>query len=289
MLTNTAARRPRTILLTFAGRRDRMTLLTYYVERAIELGLIDEWHVWDFTRNAADREWLRQRFRMTQATPSNSFDYFPHTRRLALGGKRTALRFSAAARSDVHLGLRRVDGEGSSYEIVVGGWNNQASAMRVFDDATSLMDVPARDPLRQPLAIMATPDILPEFGFAGFEVEFSPDEVKVFVQGREALHAPLHIKPGSFELLYRTGYGSNGEWLFPDTEAEPARLFVRGPSTDYPPGAMFYTNAYQYYGANLDRYQNDIFLKCDDDIVFFDLERLAEFIDFRRRNTGYFC
>jgi len=148
--------------------------------------------------------------------------------------------------------------------------------------------VTARDPLHQPLAIAATPDILPEFGFANVEAEFGVGEIKVFVQGREALNASIPIPPGTFDVLYRTGYGSNGEWLFPDTEDAPARLFVRGPSTDYPPGAMFYNSAYQYYGANVDRYQNDIFLKCDDDIVFFDLDRLAEFIDFRRRNTGYF-
>jgi hypothetical protein len=288
MLNDFAARRPRTILLTFAGRRDRMTLLTYYVERAIELGLIDEWHVWDFTRNAADREWLRQRFPVTQTTPSNSFDYFPHARRLALGEKRAALRFSVASRSDVHLGLRRLDGAGQSYEIVVGGWNNQASALRAFDDAASLVDVSARDPLAQPLAIAATPDILPEFGFANVEASFGKDELAVFVQGREALRVQAPIAPGTFELLYRTGYGSNGEWIFPETEETAARLFVRGPTTDYPPGAMFYNCAYQYYGANLDRYQNDIFLKCDDDVVFFDLDRLAEFVDFRRRNTGYF-
>ncbi|CAJ0890610.1 hypothetical protein AMST5_04064 [freshwater sediment metagenome] len=288
MLTHTAARRPRTILLTFAGRRDRMTLLTYYVERAIERGLIDEWHVWDFARNTADKEWLRQRFPVTQTTPSNSLEYFPHQRRLALGGKRTVLRCSVASRSDAHLGLRRVDGEGPSYEIVIGGWNNQASALRAFDDAQSLADVTARDPLHQPLAIAATPDILPEFGFANVEAEFGVGEIKVFVQGREALNASIPIPPGTFDVLYRTGYGSNGEWLFPETEEAPARLFVRGPSTDYPPGAMFYNSAYQYYGANVDRYQNDIFLKCDDDIVFFDLDRLAEFIDFRRRNTGYF-
>jgi hypothetical protein len=243
MLTHTAARRPRTILLTFAGRRDRMTLLTYYVERAIERGLIDEWHVWDFARNTADKEWLRQRFPVTQTTPSNSLEYFPHQRRLALGGKRTVLRCSVASRSDAHLGLRRIDGEGPSYEIVIGGWNNQASALRAFDDAQSLTDVTARDPLHQPLAIAATPDILPEFGFANVEAEFGVGEIKVFVQGREALNASIPIPPGTFDVLYRTGYGSNGEWLFPDTEEAPARLFVRGPSTDYPPGAMFYNTA----------------------------------------------
>ena len=61
---------PRTILVTFAGRRDRMELLARYADAAIQLGLIDEWHVWDFARNAEDRAWLRSLFPATQVTPS---------------------------------------------------------------------------------------------------------------------------------------------------------------------------------------------------------------------------
>jgi hypothetical protein len=66
----------RTILVTFAGRRDRMELLTRYVTAAMDAGLIDEWHVWDFTRNAQDGAWLRDAsplFRRRRATRSNIF------------------------------------------------------------------------------------------------------------------------------------------------------------------------------------------------------------------------
>jgi hypothetical protein len=46
--------------------------------------------------------------------------------------------------------------------------------------------------------------------------------------------------------------------------------------------------AYQYYAANSSSYQDDVILKCDDDIVYFDLDRLADFISFRKKNTNYF-
>lgn len=288
MMEQNAPRRPKTILVTFAGRRDRMTLLTHYVDRAIELGLIDEWHVWDYTRNPADRQWLRERFPVTQTTASNSLEYFLRPGKLSLGRKRTSVRFCVCAPSDVHVGLRRLTGEGPSYELVLGGWNNQASALRVFDKAAHLVDAQARDPQHQPLVLTALPDVMPEFGFASVEIAFGQDEVKAWVRGREVLRAPLHIPPGSFELLYRTGYGANGEWRFSEDEEAPARLFVRGPAPDYAPGAMFYTSAYQYYAANRERHRDDVFLKCDDDIVFFDMTRLAEFIAFRRQNPAYF-
>jgi hypothetical protein len=44
----------------------------------------------------------------------------------------------------------------------------------------------------------------------------------------------------------------------------------------------------QYYNANYESYQNDIFLKCDDDIVYFDLERLADFVAFRKEHEEFF-
>jgi hypothetical protein len=276
------------ILVTFAGRRDRMSLLARYVDAAIAEGSIDEWHIWDFSRNPSDAHWLRERFPLAQVTPSHSTEYFPLSRKIKLGKDAGRLRFDAAATNDVHIGLRRQSGAGASYEIIFGGWNNQASAIRDFDDAASLLEPAARDPERQPLAVALTPDILPEFGFATFEIELGRDGIRAWAQGREALRVETRIAPGAFEIFYRTGYGANGEFIFPQTMSTSARLFVCGPSPHHPADAMFYTRAYQYYGANLDRYRNDIFLKCDDDIVYFDLSRLRDFIAFRKENPQYF-
>jgi hypothetical protein len=131
---------PRTILVTFAGRRDRMTLLTHYVEAAIARGLIDEWHVWEFARNADDARWLRERFPVAQATPNNTLDYFRLQSRLELHDSQTNLSFRVRATNDAHIGLRRLSGEGPDYEIVLGGWNNAASVIRKFHDRETLLD-----------------------------------------------------------------------------------------------------------------------------------------------------
>jgi hypothetical protein len=45
---------------------------------------------------------------------------------------------------------------------------------------------------------------------------------------------------------------------------------------------MFYNRAYQYYNANAAEYSEAVILKCDDDIVYLDLDRLKEFVSFRR-------
>ncbi|WP_156475075.1 hypothetical protein [Acetobacter malorum] len=46
------------ILITFAGRKDRMKLLEKHVSSLLSKNIIHEWHVWDFTRNIDDKDYL---------------------------------------------------------------------------------------------------------------------------------------------------------------------------------------------------------------------------------------
>lgn len=279
--------RQRTILMTFAGRRDRMELLTRYAGAAIEAGLIDEWHVWDFTRTAEDGRWLRELFPFTQTTPSHTPEYFRWPHSFELGEDALRLPVEARTTGDAHIGLARTAGEGASYEIVLGGWGNAFSAIRAFDDAQELLDVAARKPA-EPLLAVSTPRLWSEFDASLVEIEIGAEGLKVFFDGALLMSDPTPVAPGSFDIHYRTGHGANGEWRLPGLGAAAARLFVRGPAAHHPANAMFYTRAYQYYAANAARHRDDVFLKCDDDIVFFDLQRLAEFIAFRKAHPEYF-
>lgn len=48
----------KTIGITFAGRRDRMQLLVAYILKALEHGLLSEWHVWNYSRSQMDSDWI---------------------------------------------------------------------------------------------------------------------------------------------------------------------------------------------------------------------------------------
>ena len=281
-------KKQRTILVTFAGRRDRMDILTRYADAAIARGLIDEWHVWEFSRNVDDARWLREKFPVAQVTPNHSFEYFRLPKRLSLMGAKASMSAAVRATNDVHIGLMRRSGSGASYEIVFGGWNNRASAIRRFDTPLALLNVTERDAQLEPVQIRNTPNLLPEFGFSEIDIEIGTDGLKVYFDGSLLMHDADAVTPGDFEILYRTGYGANGDWRFPDFKDHPARLFVCGPDAHFPKETLFYNRAYQYYNANYDSYKDDIILKCDDDIVYFDLDRLADFIDFRRDHEEYF-
>lgn len=47
-------------MVTFAGREKRMSVLSDYVHEMLKEGTIDEWHIWDFTRNESDRNFLKK-------------------------------------------------------------------------------------------------------------------------------------------------------------------------------------------------------------------------------------
>ncbi len=50
---------PRVILTCFAGRKRYLEILLKYAEYLYQKGHIHEVHLWDFTRNAEDTEWLK--------------------------------------------------------------------------------------------------------------------------------------------------------------------------------------------------------------------------------------
>jgi len=279
--------KPKTILVTFAGRKDRMQLLTRYVDAAMRRGLVDEWHVWDFSRNAGDARWLREKFPFAQVTPNDSAEYFRLPGLFSVRDAERRLRFSVCASNDVHIGLERRD-PGTSYEVVVGGWGNQASAIRRFDNAAALLDLSRRDPAAPPHLQVPTPDVLPELGFTDMEVAFGPNGLRVVAGGKVLVEDATPVADGDYSVVYRTGFGSNGDWRFEQFPAPAQRLFVGRKSVDYPTSAMFYIAAYQYYAAQRDAHESDLFLKCDDDIVYVDLDRLRDFIAYRRAHEEHF-
>lgn len=291
----------KSILTTFAGRRDRMGLLCRYARAALARGIIDEWHVWDFSRNPADAAWLRQEFPAVRMTPGNGLDYFTAPRRLRAAPPQqppvrpkaqslASLRLSVAATNDVHIGLCREQGAGQSYEIVLGGWGNNYSVVRAYDDP-DMLRFPARRAPNEPHVLAEhTPGLLAEWGFADVSLTLDTDGLRVRVNDREIIALPGPIAAGEFSVLYRSGFGADAEWRFPEAPGAREFLFLPAPpraETAAAP-ALFYLPFYRHYARQRVEYADDLLLKCDDDIVFFDLDGLRRFIAYRRAHPEYF-
>jgi hypothetical protein len=111
--------------------------------------------------------------------------------------------------------------------------------------------------------------------------------IGVRVDGRQILQADLPgAVPSGFHVAAMTGYGGGGEWRFPDVAHDDKGAWLFEPSL--PPNDAPWAAIYHHYVDRSADYADTVFLKCDDDIVYFDLDKLDEFVRFRRNNPDYF-
>ena len=112
------------IMTCFAGRRRNMDILMRYVDALSRQGSVDEFHIWNFTRNIEDEKWLRDTFGACVTTASYQYQSTPC---MLTAGSRIPVRIKG--KSDAHIGL--IDNNGTLVaEVCLGGWNNSKSVMR---------------------------------------------------------------------------------------------------------------------------------------------------------------
>ncbi|WP_216894309.1 hypothetical protein [Nocardia alni] len=273
----------RVVLVTFAGRRDRMELLARYVEAALDRNLIDEWHIWNFSRNDADDRWLNSHFTSTGRTPDNLVYYAAGS--LDPSSEPTRhWRARVRAGNDVHIGLQARDRNNSSFEIIIGGWQNQRTMLRRLDTSDFFVTHHTdRAHIYDPPAEKYTPGILSTQSFRDIRISLTPFGVTLTVDDAPLIEHATDIAPDVYDVYVKTGYGSDGEWRFPAQPDPKAHIYHSAERW-----RAGFVDAIHFYAARAGNHADTVFLKCDDDIVYFQLERLEEFIRFRIRHPEYF-
>lgn len=250
-----------------------MEILNKYVRRAMADGLIDEWHIWDFTRSAADHAWVTREFGpLRHMGDAVAYQACGHA------SLRAPLRLEAKITNDLHIAVLPKDNAETVYEIVVGGWNNQQSVVRKMK--REQLTEPDRSQVQATWARL-TPGVLSP-GRAN-EIILSIDASgtpELMVNGVTLGRWPDIALPSGAEVMVRGGWGGDLELCHVNA---PIRRYVGNPGDQMP-----YFQAYQYYAKRLPDFSDALFLKCDDDIVYMDLDGLAGFIDHRRKNPHYF-
>lgn len=261
------------ILVTFAGRQKRMRILEQYIRKAIDRGIIDEWHIWDFTRSADDHDWLTRDFGPVAFMASTAA-----YQAVGTVGTGKSFRTSVNISNDLHIAVCVSDGSGDVYEIVVGGWGNTHSALRKIS-ADKLVNFERGD--NPNIWTSVTPGVL-STGAAN-DIVFGADENGVAtlrVNGVNVGQWPdINLVAGA-SIMLRGGWG--GDLEICDVKA-PIRRYIGNREERIP-----FWQSYAYYEARLNRFSDALFLKCDDDIVYMDLDKLDAFINFRRNNPDYF-
>lgn len=186
---------------------------------------------------------------------------------------------------NAHLALVP-EGEGLSYELVLGGWGNSAVGLRVWPAGTRPDHGKAAAP---PNLVCSAPAVLSARAWRKVEVRLNRGAASlsmvVLVQGREVLRFNADDpSPSPFNVAVMSGFGGEAEWLFDYNNESGVGLFHPTFDNRFHP----WNAVYHHYAARADDYAGMVFLKCDDDIVYLDTGRLAEFIRFRRQRPDYF-
>jgi hypothetical protein len=261
------------ILVTFAGREHRMQILNSYVRKAMADGLIDEWHIWDFTRSQADHEWVTREF-----GPLRYMGDAVSYQACGTATSRAPLRLEARITNDLHIALLPKHELDAFYEIVVGGWNNLQCVVR--KGPRERLNDPDRSDAELTWAKL-TPSVLSPGRDNEVILSVDPDGTpELMVNGVVLGRWPEISVPEGADVMIRGGWGSALELCHVEA---PVRRYIGNPGEQMP-----YFQAYQYYARRLSDFADALFLKCDDDIVYVDLDRLAGFIDHRRKNPHYF-
>lgn len=65
--TRTSTNRKKVIWTCFAGRKHNLSVLLRYVLALIERNIVDECHLWNFTRKSEDERWLKEHFSVSKS------------------------------------------------------------------------------------------------------------------------------------------------------------------------------------------------------------------------------
>ena len=110
------------IISIFSGRKSNIEILKKYLQKALDLNIIDEVHFWNYTRNSNDEYYLKtiSNLKRTSSTKGNYILITPII-------TNNFFELNVKASNDIHIKITNMNTE---YEIVLGGWNNKKSVIR---------------------------------------------------------------------------------------------------------------------------------------------------------------
>lgn len=240
------------IISIFSGRKPNIEILKKYLTKALELNIINEVHFWNYTRNSDDEEYLKTISNLKRTSSTREGNYILITPIIS----NNSFELNVKASNDIHIKLTNLDIE---YEIVLGGWNNTKSVIRENN---------------KEICNLIQNNIVDENNNNIFE--FIIDNNILNIINNNELLISQRIKDNFIikNIYFKTGYNSVGDLTY-NTTQNKCFYFMDTCEKNW-------KNYYNYY--NDKKFENDIIIKCDDDIVFIDLYKLPKFIDFIKNN-----
>jgi len=241
------------IVTVFAGREKNLKILSKYLITALELNIIQEVHFWNFTKNFNDEEHLKSISNLKRSSSSQN-DYIEIFTPII----NNKINLNIKASNDIHIKI--VDTNNNNYEIIIGGWSNTQSVIKKNDVLISCL---------------ITENICDNFNYFNFTVALINGKLFVFKNDEIVIFCNVEISFNINRVFFKTGHNSIGNIKY---DVRKNNGFYLMDTCNKKSWKDYYT----YYDNK--EYNDDIIIKCDDDIVFIDLKKLPEFIEFTRVN-----
>lgn len=244
----------KTILTIFAGRESNINILRKYLQKALELNIIHEVHFWNNTRNISDENYLKTISNLKRTSSSYAGNYVLITPLI----ENNSFKLHVKASNDIHIKITNINTE---YEIVLGGWNNTQSVIREYCNE---------------ICNLKKADIADGKFTNQFTIKIENNTLHI-LKNNELLMSQKIIDNFEINNIYfKTGYGSVGELSYNTTQNKGFYFMDTCEKS--------WKNYYQYYSLNEFEYEYSTIIKCDDDIVFIDLNKLSKYIEFVKNN-----
>lgn len=240
------------IITIFAGRKQNIEILNKYLKKALELNIINEVHYWNNTRNIDDENYLKSISNLKRTSSTCGGIYNLITPIIS----NNSFELNIRASNDIHIKLTHLDLE---YEIVLGGWNNTKSVIRENNNE---------------IFNLIQNNIADKNNYNNFQINITNDVLNIIKNNILIISQKIKYYFEIKNIYFKTGHGSIGDLTY-NTYQNKCFYFMDTCEKSW-------KNYYNYY--NDKKFENDIIIKCDDDIVFIDLYKLPKFIDFIKNN-----
>jgi hypothetical protein len=239
------------IVTIFSGRQPNIEILKMYLQKALDLNIIDEVHFWNNTRNINDEVYLKTISNLKRSSSTN-YNYTLITPEML----NNSFELNVKAPNDIHINITNVNVE---YEVVLGGWNNTKSVIKENG---------------REIVILNQTGVADGNNYNNFQIKINDDVLSVIKNNELLMSTKIQNNFDIKNIYFKTASGSVGHLRYNITQNKGFYFMDTCERS--------WKNYYNYY--NDKKFENDVIIKCDDDIVFIDLCKFPKFIEFIRNN-----
>jgi hypothetical protein len=237
------------ILTIFSGRKHCLEILIKYLKKALELKILDEIHFWNFTRNPNDEEYIKSISNLKRLNCVGNGKYIEIFTPLI----NNSFTLETSELNDFYIKIYD-EKQNIEHEIILGDW------ITIFDKTDNSDNTDNTDDNKN------------------IKVSIVENKLIVCINNKEIANYGIQENFIINNIYIKTACNKASTISY-ETIRNDSFYFMDTSNTGW-------KEYYEYYDNNM--FIDDIIIKCDDDIVFIDLEKLPKFIEFIKNNGDHY-